>query len=193
MKLLAVFFIFSNSLPKFYPLAKEESLPLLFQLTQIQRNNLKKASTDNRRLTILQAHLGIDTGAGQFVLDDHHDDSEHPHDEGVVADAFPLLEKGLPPAEPVADVRFVLRARPDAARGALHLPAPGQDALVHVARVLRVDADKGDTGLLAGSGCAAATATSTAATPGAPHAAPAAHAAAVLHRPRDRECRHWLP
>lgn len=135
--------------------------------------------------------LGVDTGAGQFVLDDHDDDAEHAHDEGVVADAFPLLEQGLPPAEPVADVGFVLGAGPYAAGGALHL-TPGEHAVLHVPWVLGVDANQGDAGVLAGTP-AAATAPSTTAAPGATHAASTGHAAAVLHRPRDRESRHWLP
>lgn len=70
-------------------------------------------------------HLGVDSGAGQFVLDDHHDNAEHAHDERVVADAFPLLEQGLPSAEPVANVRFVLWARSYAARWSFHLATAG--------------------------------------------------------------------
>lgn len=70
-------------------------------------------------------HLGVDSGAGQFILDDHHDNAEHAHDERVVADAFPLLEQGLPSAEPVANVRFVLWARSYAARWSFHLATAG--------------------------------------------------------------------
>lgn len=61
-------------------------------------------------------YLRIYTGTTQFVLDHHHDDAEHAHDQRIVADAFPLLEQCFPPAESVADVRFVLRAGYGAAR-----------------------------------------------------------------------------
>lgn len=139
-------------------------------------------------------HLGVDAGAGQFVLDDHDDDAEHAHDEGVVADTFPLLEQGLPSAQPVADVGLVLGAGPDAAGWALQLATGDEPAVLHVPWVLGVDANKGDAGVLAGPGGTGATATAApAAAPCAAHAAPTGHAAAVLHRPRDRESRHWLP
>jgi len=141
-----------------------------------------------------EAYLAVNTGAGQFVFDDHHDDAEHAHDEGIVADAFALLEEGLPSAEPVADVRLVLGPGPDAATAGLALQgaaAAGQHALIHVTGIFGVDAHEGDAGVLAGTGAPSAAAAGS--RPGRPRAAPAGHPAAVLHRPRDRESRHWLP
>lgn len=140
----------------------------------------------------VDAYLAVNAGAGQFVFDDHHDDAEHAHHEGVVADALALLEEGLPPAQPVADVRLVLGPGPDAATAGLALQgaaAAGQHALVHVTGILGVDAHEGDAGILTGAPGAAAAGSR----PGRPRDAPAGHPAAVLHRPRDRESRHWLP
>lgn len=143
----------------------------------------------------MNAHLGVNAGAGQLVLDDHDDDAEHAHHEGVVADALALLEQGLPPAQPVADVGLVLGSGLDAAAAGLALEGPaaaGQHALVHVTGILGVDTHEGDAGVLAGTGTPGATASGG--HPGrSPRAAPAGHPAAVLHRSRDRESRHWLP
>ena len=47
------------------------------------------------------AHLGVDPGGRELVLEHHDDDAEHSHDERVVADALPLLEEGLAPPQPV--------------------------------------------------------------------------------------------
>jgi len=135
-------------------------------------------------------HLVVNAGAAEFVLDDHNDDAEHAHDEGIVADALALLEQGLPPAQPVADVRLVLGPGPDAAPPGLTLlgaTAAGQHPLVHVTGILGVDAHEGDAGVFATPGAAA-----TGGRTGCPRAAPAGPAA-VFHRPRDRESRHWLP
>ncbi|CAN7988451.1 unnamed protein product, partial [Ixodes pacificus] len=46
--------------------------------------------------------LLVDVRCGELVLDDHHDDAEEGHDQGVVADALPLLEERLATAQPVA-------------------------------------------------------------------------------------------
>lgn len=73
----------------------------------------------------VQTHFSVDTSAGEFVLDDHDDDAEHSHDEGVVADPFAFLEQRFPPAQPVADVRFVFARRSsgaDVAAGADAVP-----------------------------------------------------------------------
>ena len=34
-------------------------------------------------------------GGREFVLDDHHDDAEHPHDQSVITDPFTLLKKSF--------------------------------------------------------------------------------------------------
>ena len=45
--------------------------------------------------------LVVHPGRGELVLDDHDDDPEHPHHQGVVADLLPLLEEDFPPAKSV--------------------------------------------------------------------------------------------
>ena len=54
--------------------------------------------------------MSVDTGADQFVLDDHDEDAKHPDEESVVADTLALLKQRFPSAEPVADVSLVLTA-----------------------------------------------------------------------------------
>lgn len=53
-------------------------------------------------------YFGVDAGAGQLVLDDHDDDTEHADDECVIADPLAFLEQRFPPAKPIADVGPVL-------------------------------------------------------------------------------------
>ena len=54
------------------------------------------------------AYLGVDTRRGQLVLTDHDEDAKHAHDEGVVTDPFPLLEKGFPPAQTMRQVAMIV-------------------------------------------------------------------------------------
>lgn len=61
-------------------------------------------------------YLRIYTGTTQFVLDHHHDDAKHAHDQRIVADTLALFEQCFSPAQSVADVWFVFRTGDGAAR-----------------------------------------------------------------------------
>ena len=49
-------------------------------------------------------HFFVDIEVGEFILDDHANDAQHAHDEGVVGYPLPLLEQGRPPAQPVPHI-----------------------------------------------------------------------------------------
>lgn len=72
--------------------------------------SLSLPHNDPLHIVVLLAHLGVDAGAAQLVLDDHDDDAEHAHDQSVVADPLPFFKQGLPPSQSVPDVWFVLAA-----------------------------------------------------------------------------------
>ena len=60
----------------------------------------------------------VNASAGQFVLQNHDDDSEHSDDKCIVADPFALLEKSFPATKPVANVGFLFPTGRDGACGA---------------------------------------------------------------------------
>lgn len=59
------------------------------------------------QLKYRSTHLCVDTGTAQLVFDYHHDDPEHAHDQGVVADALALLEECFPLSQAIAHIGFV--------------------------------------------------------------------------------------
>ena len=54
------------------------------------------------------SYLCVDSGGGKFVFTDHDQDAEHAHDEGVIADPFPLLEQGLPATQTMREIVMAL-------------------------------------------------------------------------------------
>ncbi|TNN32425.1 hypothetical protein EYF80_057414 [Liparis tanakae] len=69
-----------------------------------------KDGTDPQWLGGGRQYLAVEP-SGQLGLDDHHDDAEHPADQGVVAQLLALPEESLPLAQPVADVLALLLRR----------------------------------------------------------------------------------
>jgi len=54
------------------------------------------------------SYLCVDSGGGEFVFTNHDQDAEHAHDEGVIADPFPLLEQRLPTTQTVREIIMAL-------------------------------------------------------------------------------------
>lgn len=55
----------------------------------------------------LSTYFSIYTRTAQLILDNHNNNSKHPHNEGVVADTLSLFKKGFSSAESVADIWFL--------------------------------------------------------------------------------------
>lgn len=55
-------------------------------------------------------HLRINIRTTQLVLNNHNNYPEHPHHEGIVADALSLLKESFSSTESVADIWFLFAA-----------------------------------------------------------------------------------